>query len=387
MDGSPPPPVVRSWLRIQETTPGSKVPETLPIQQQGTTYTMAQELKWLDMEHFAVGRWDGSMSIFRFNQAPQEGPLISKVVNTPSAEGVQMIAWLAPGVFATSNDEQTVLVWHATDSGWTDLAPSQVLQFDSSLGVANSGTAYVTPDGTTLYFLVGHASGYVTLWKGAPDGTELSLIQTIDIRSANPVNPWGIHNVRGTAMIWWDSDYGYAVTGSEDGDLCVIRVPDGAILSRTVYNPSAQRGINSISTLGQNLLVANCAVGPADFNLWYFWIDSSDWSVQLRDSANLKVDASRPQVFNFDVVWGYYTGGVCWFSVTEEGYLWMGTIQNDQSLSVVGCQKVTGNLGAALEMAGNGNLACAAYDLYEFNTTPGTVPLTDRDPARFAPAG
>ena len=30
-------------------------------------------------------------------------------------------------------------------------------------------------------------------------------------------------------------------------------------MSRTVYNPSAQRGINSISVRGQDLLVANCS--------------------------------------------------------------------------------------------------------------------------------
>jgi hypothetical protein len=57
---------------------------------------MAQETAWVATRHFAVGRWDGSLSISASNDSPTAGPVISKVINTPAFEGVQMIIWLAP---------------------------------------------------------------------------------------------------------------------------------------------------------------------------------------------------------------------------------------------------------------------------------------------------
>jgi hypothetical protein len=131
------------------------------------------------------------------------------------------------------------------------------------------------------------------------------------------------------------------------------------------------------------LLIANCSVGPNDKNLWYYWIDGNNWRVTLRDSTKLQVDQTLAQVFNFDVIWGYYSKGLCWFSTTEEGYLWMGTIQNNQSLNIIGNQQVTAKLGAALGMSINGDLALAAYDLYEFNTTPGNMIQLGAHPERF----
>src|SRR5262249_24463405 len=145
------------------------------------------------------------------------------------------------------------------------------------------------------------------------------------------------------------------VTGSEDGDVCVVRVPDGAILSRTVYNPGAQRGINNIAVHGQDLLVANGSVGPDDENLWYYRVDLGAGTIALRDSVNLRVNPSAPQVFNFPTVWGLYEGGVCFYSSTEDGALWMGTV-NGQNLSIIGYQEVTSPLGSALAFHVHGKL-------------------------------
>jgi hypothetical protein len=44
---------------------------------------MAQEVRWLDDRHFAVGRWDGSLSVFEFETAPSTGPLIAAAVSSP----------------------------------------------------------------------------------------------------------------------------------------------------------------------------------------------------------------------------------------------------------------------------------------------------------------
>src|SRR5215467_5422434 len=76
---------------VQFLPAGAVLPTALPITADGVTYNMAQEVTWIDERHFAVGRWDGSLSIFAFNESPTQGPVINTVVNTPAFEGVQMI--------------------------------------------------------------------------------------------------------------------------------------------------------------------------------------------------------------------------------------------------------------------------------------------------------
>lgn len=382
---NPIPPVVRSRQELESQgvsflAPGALSPAQLPITPDGTTYSMAQEAAWIDSRHFAVGRWDGSLSIFAFNQSQTLGPIITAAVSAPSSEGVQMIAWLAPGVFASSNDDGSMIVWNSPSGNWNDLQQLSVLNYDSTFGDANSGSSFNI--GNSLYLIVGHANGYITIWSGQIDGTGLALVTNVNVRSSHPVNPWNLYNVRGVAPIFWTDTSGYVVTGSEDGDLCVIEIPSGSILSRTVYNPSAQRGINSIATFGQNLLVANCSVGSEDKNLWYYWIDADDWSITLRDSTNLKVNPDAPQVFNFDVIWASYSGGICFFSSTEEGALWMGTITSDQTLSVFGYQTVTTPLGSALAFGVNSYLVLVSYNLYEFTTGSDKVSVHGTDPGR-----
>ncbi|HEX7183593.1 MAG TPA: hypothetical protein VF756_17290 [Thermoanaerobaculia bacterium] len=327
---------------------------------------MAQAAAWVDFDHFAVGRWDGSLTLFRFSEARTLGPLIAVAASSPSSEGVQMITWLAPGVFATSNDDESIAVWSPT-AAWDRLRNVATLTYDSRYGAANSGDAFEL--GSGLCFVVGHANGYVTIWRGNASGSEMALAAAVDVRSAKPVNPWDLHNVRGVAAVEWNGGVGHVVTGSEDGDLCIVRVPDGEIVSRSVYNPAAQRGVNALAVRGTDLLVANCSVGSTDRNLWFYTIDTGNWSISCRDSINLRVNPAAPQVFNFTVVWGEYERGhPCFFSSTQEGALWMGTITGDRKLSVIGYQQVTAPLGSALAFASNGNLALIAYDLYEFKT-------------------
>jgi len=96
------PPVLRSREHlaaqgISFLSVGTMAPTALPITADGVTY------------------------IFAFNASPTAGPVISKAVNTPAFEGVQMITWLAPGVFASSNDESSIIVWSSPSGNWTDL--------------------------------------------------------------------------------------------------------------------------------------------------------------------------------------------------------------------------------------------------------------------------
>jgi WD40 repeat protein len=367
------PPVIRSRRHLTAqgasfAPAGGIPPTTLPITADGVTYTMAQETAWIDARHFAVGRWDGSLSIFAFNNSPTAGPVVRKSVNTPGFEGVQMITWLAPGVFASSNDDRSIIVWSSPTEDWINLQAMATLNYDPALGVANSGDS-VTLSGR-LYLAVGHANGFISLWSGKLDGTSFEFYRAVDVRNPKPTNPWGLHNIRGVSNMVSLGSTAYVVSGSEDGYVSVLRLPDGAIMSQTVYNSTAQRGINSVAAFGQNLLIANCSVGGADKNLWYYWVDGNDFSVTLKDSVNLQVNPSAPQVFNFCTIWGLFHDQVGFFASTEEGALWVGTVDQNQNLSVIGYQNVFGSLGSALAFNRNGNLVVINYNLYEFTTSP-----------------
>jgi hypothetical protein len=372
----PVPPVVRSRRELAGrgvSFPARPTPATaLPIASDGTTYEMAQKLVWLDDDQFAVGRWDGSMSVFRFTESPSAGPLINRAVNTPAFQGVRMLAPLPGSVLASSNDDRSLTLWHSSNGAWTDLGPAGAFGYVPDLGPATSGVGVRA--GSAHSLVVGHSSGHVTLWDYQPGRRSLTLSRTVDVRNPEPVNPWGLHDINATEVVTDATGTPYVVTGSEDGYVCVLRVPSGEIVSQTVFNPAAERGINSLSVHGDALLVANCSVGPEDHNLWYFTFDQRTWQPTLRDRANLIVDPQRPQAFNFSTAWGAYADGPCWFASTEEGALWMGTA-GDNSLKVIGYQAVTAPLGSALGYrSGPGRLAMVAYDLYEFSTGAGLQP-------------
>lgn len=352
----------------------------LPIQRLGTTYAMAQDATWLDFDNFAVGRWDGTLSIFEKTASTMEGALVTTAVTTPSDMGVQMVEWIAPNTFVSSNGKASMVVWQAPDSRFEQIEQVQTLAYDASHGAANSASAAGLGD--DLYVLTGHENGSLLIWQGEGSGAGLRLLQTVDLRRADSVNPWGLQNIRGVSWFLSDASSIKVVTGSENGEVCIVDVPSGKVLSRTLFNPAAKRGINAISVAGQNLLVANCSVGPADKNLWYYWIDCDDWSVALRESINLIVDTSRPQAFNFDVTWGMANGQIAFFSATEEGVLWMGILE-DCAIKVLGYEKAAvADLGAALA-AGAGNLAYVAYNVSSFDTDPASERRPGINPNRI----
>lgn len=369
-------PVVRSLIELGAFEDA----DALPISRLGTTFTMAQQTCWVSPSHFAVGRWDGSLSVFDKTMSTTAGPVITTAVSAPADQGLQMLGWIAPNTFISSNDAASIIVWTSPSGSFQDLAVAQTVQYDPSYGVANCSTAQNL--GSTLYIATGHESGFLLIWTAGMDGSGLTFVKAVDLRSANPVNPWGLQNIRGVSWFISDSQSIEVATGSENGEICIVDMPSGDVLSRTLFDPVAKRGINAISVAGQNLLVANCSVGSADKNLWYYWINGNDWSVTLRDSVNLIVDKTRPQVFNFDVTWGWYTGGLCFFSATEEGQLWMGTTNSDNKLVILGNDKVAvADLGAALA-AGLGSIVYVAYNVTGFDTAAAST-ASRTDPNRM----
>lgn len=343
---------------VSFVAPEGVAPTRLPITQDGATYTMAQEVTWVDGVHFSIGRWDGSLSIFSFVDGPNQGPIISTAASDPASEGVQMICSLGPQTFVSSSGDTALAVWTAADGQWRSITP-RVFSFPSTLGAANC--AVVILNGAML--VVGHANGFISTWTTSGG---LSLAGVIDVRNPKPVNPWNLHNVRGLA----DLGNGLVVGGSEDGYLSVVNAPYARIVSQTVYNPNAQRGINTIALdASGNLLVANCAVGPADSNLWYFTLTAAAPKPVFRSSVNLRVNPNAPQVFNFSTIWANSSSGPCFFSSTEEGALWMGRVSSSTGAIVVyGYETVTTPLGSALAYQPGGDLVLASYDIYEFTT-------------------
>lgn len=360
----PVPKVLRSRRALASSgTAAADLTTTLPLTQRGTTYEMAQEVRWLDAGHFAVGRWDGSMSIFAFETAPYQGPIISEAVNDPALQGVQMIVPLPRAAVVTSNDYSSLALWHARGGDWSRLVLRTTRSYDAALGVARSG-AWVDGGGQDR-LVIGHSSGFLSIWRYDSSTLTLTFDRSVDVRNSQPTNPWDDHTIEDVVVA--DAGQGVVAAGSEDGYVTMLHLPSGNILSQTVFNPQAQRGINALSVSGNRLIVANCSVGPNDYNASYFSINKSNWSIALLDRTNLIIDNSKPQVFNFDVVWGTYSGGRCWFASTEEGALWMGTASAD-SLTTIGYEQLTAPLGSALACKG-GDLVMVAYDLYQFTTT------------------
>jgi hypothetical protein len=170
---APVPPSIRSLRALGTATP--ELTTTLPLTQGGTTYDMAQEVVWLDGEHFAVGRWDGTMSLFDFETAPFVGPMINTVVNSPAYEGVQMITKLPRYSLVTSNDSASLAFWTSRTGSWTGLRLLTTVGYDSSLGVATNG-AWL-PVGPPSTLVVGHVSGYLSLWSYDPNTLGLKLVK------------------------------------------------------------------------------------------------------------------------------------------------------------------------------------------------------------------
>lgn len=337
----------------------SSSPAALPIKDLGTTYSMAQAVRWLDERRFAIGRWDGTLTIFHRTDEAVGAPLISAALVVPSFSGIEMIARIKPGLFASSNEGKSIIVWRADKSFEDGIRIKETLLYDEAFGVANDGTT-TEVDGV-LYFISGHANGYLLVWRVESDSDSLTLLDALDLCSPAPISsPLRLKNIRGVER--WKP--GYVVTGSEDGDICLVNVVEGRAVTRMCYNDSAQRGINDVDTCGDYLVLSNCSVGPNDKNLWLYRIHEGGF--KLLDSVNLKVNQSLDQVFNFCVEQAVISNKQYFFSATQEGVIWVGLIENDRFV-LLGKQEVSTRIGAALAYEPfSGMLAVAGDNIHLF---------------------
>ncbi|HEX7133361.1 MAG TPA: hypothetical protein VF228_12345 [Iamia sp.] len=350
-----------------EFPPGATGPSTIPLTPGGSTYTMAQAAQFVDGDHFAIGRWDGSLGVFTYEASATQGPLISAAAANPESEGVQMITVIGQGLLVTSGTDSAMTLWKA-DGGWDQMSPVTQIAYDGAFGAANCGAVVSVGGGSRL--VVGHANGYLTAWTLSG----LEQCMEADLRHEPPLNPYGLVNIRSVQYVA-GADDGEAVvaTGGEDGYICLVKVPTGTILGAAPYNPRAQRGINSIAVDGTSLLVANCSVGSADSNLWLFEIDADTGSITYQDNTNLKVDPARPQVFNFATVFSDAASGT-WLASTEEGVVWMGSVVSGQLHGWGYTTLASPPLGSAIAVSPGGQVVVANYDLFEFTDVPTSAP-------------
>ena len=343
-----------SFVLEHQATTIEGVPRTeLPLKDLGTTFSMAQAVRWLDKQYFAIGRWDGTLTVFHRQEAPNT-PIISAALVAPSLAGVEMIAAVTPTLFASSNDNTSIVIWKS-DGTFAEqgIRIQKALRYDPTFGVANDGTTTVIGD--TPYFVSGHANGFLLVWKREGEDA-FTLVHALDLHSPSPVpSPYPLKNIRGVEQ--WQP--GYIVTGSEDGDICVVNVVKGVITTRMRYNATAQRGINDIDTCGDYLVLANCSVGSVDKNLWLYRVHEGKF--ELLDSVNLIVDGSLDQVFNFCVDQAVIDGKHYFFAATQEGVVWMGLVEKDR-LTVLGKQEVSTRFGAALAYETASRLLAVAGD-------------------------
>lgn len=324
----------------------------------GRTYIQSQTLEWLDAEHFAVGRWDGTVSVYYvpFNST-ESGPQIVQTMTTPSRRGIEMLAMLPTGDLAISNNESSMALWRWDEDQYRFAG---TVLYDPLAGMFNSGCNVTA--GPDEWYVSGHANGSIIRWK--IDGSQMIPQAEIDIRSLDPIqSPYQIKNVRG--IVHWRD--GIVITGDEDGDLCMIDILSGRILHRIRYNMDAQRGINGLAICGDQLLVTNCVVGTKEHNFWLFHLDRDGFTPVV--SRYVCTSPVLPDIFSMDAVLMNDEDNLTHFYIsTGEGLIWHGTIEED-SIQVL--DKVsTGFLGVAPVFDWNEHssiLAAADYDIRIFD--------------------
>ena len=325
----------------------------------GTTYDRAQVLDWLGHTEFAVGRWDGSLSIFRIPNAGEFGPVIVQAMSAPSGHGIEMVVALDELTMVSSDGPGQLSVWKR-NSVTDQFVLADTLTYDSKFGTSESAAS--TAVNGTQYLLTGQEDGHLLIWrKGSAHLFE--VVAAVDLNSPNPIpSPLHLRNIR--AVVPWRGDV--VVTGSEDGDIVGVKLPTGSETFRVRYNQKAQRGINNLSIVGDWLLLSNCSVGASDKNVWLY--DLSSGSPVLADAQNLVLDSQRSQVFNFDAILVDGGAGPAFFSSTEEGLLWRGKIDSNR-LVVTGVTKVATDGGAILRWDSKANLiAAVAYEIWLFGS-------------------
>lgn len=275
-----------------------------------TVFTLAQKVAWISPAEFAVGRWDGTVSIFEVPKDPETPPKLKVVTSAPSKKGVEALLALDDGTLVSSDGSKALAIYDGKSSSWSSTS------FGENLGTVNT-FARISINGAPA-LVAGHELGFVTVWKAVAG--VWTLERTIDVRSPTPISSeFPAKNVRAVAPAGGT----VVITGSEDGDLAAVDVFSGKVLARQRYDATTERGINGVAVQGDRVLVVNCPSSASQPNLYLFKWDGSKFA--LLHSTIVRADDATPPVFSFDIVLtkrGF-------FVTTEDGWLWPGVLKDD----------------------------------------------------------
>jgi hypothetical protein len=293
--------------------------DALP-QRAGKTFDLAQTILPLPNGQFAVGRWDGALQLWDLPRSrSSEGPTLRSVSTLPSRAGVLALVKIEEGLVLSSHDQGSLALWTQTEDGF---ALRSIVEFPSQLGEVTSGALVAL--GTQKVIVVGHASGFVSLWKKTR--WSLAWLGQTDVRSPSPVpSPYALRHIR--AVVPWKD--GLVLLGSEDGDVTqlllrlVAHGVDAVVIHRARYSQTAQRGINGLALSGDLLAVTSCAVG-SEPNLHLLRVEPG--RLVPLDALELKRDSQREQVFAFAVVATDRPSGKTLWVSTQEGLVWQVTV-------------------------------------------------------------
>jgi hypothetical protein len=308
---------------------------------------LAQATVWLDEEKLAVGRFDGTITIFSYN----ETPLISQALVSPSKQAITMVEKIDDSTFISSNGASSIALW---EQGFEGYFLKETYAFQEYFGSVDS--AKFLKIGNKEILLTGHSEGHFLFWEFS--NGQLSISSSMDLKSTHRVDsPYALWNIRSIAL-WQDQ---FVITASEDGDLCMIDILKGTIIYRQKYNKNAKRGINHISVFKDYLLLANCPVGALDKNLWLYHIEKDCFT--YLDSKKLIKSKDLEQVYSFDVALIPHENATYFLCSTQEGLLWLGEIKN-RSLHLLNSTKVSPQGGALLAAHPSKNsIAAVSYDM------------------------
>lgn len=321
------------------------------IEQVSSVYTLAQTTAWLNSTYFIVGSWSGILSLYSYQSETKQLQL-KQIVKSDEGDGIEMVSNLLPdNRFVSSNTNESLFVYFYDPI--TNILSNQILYYNSSIGFANS-VVY-----SKNILVTGHENGFIIIWNDT--GSIFQQVKLVNISSSNPIHsPYPLKNIRALS-VWQDH---LIISGSEDGDICIIEIPSGNVITRKRYNNIAQRGINDLQVYENYLILSNCAVGQNDKNTWLYKLNNKNLSIDLIDAVNLQDDPSLSQVFNFNVVLGLFQNDLYWFASTQEGLLWFGLVINEK-LIVQGNITLGIEQGFALDYTSN-TLVAASNNIFVY---------------------
>lgn len=285
----------------------------VPVRTVFTSYGGALSAAWMHDRDVVVGRLDGTLLVYRMEH---DALRLQQALVTPTREAARSLTRLDDSAFVSSDGGSAFGLWaRPARRGAFRLVRS--VRYPAKLGPVTSGLPI---DSAVL--VLGHAEGWLSFWDRRA-ALAPKYLGAVDARLLQPpISSVSTPAVYGLARL----DASTLLAATDEGGLVTVDLRARKALRRQLYNPRAQRGINGVAVRGEYLLVANCAVGEDDANLWLMRRAGDGFAVL--DRVHLRAEGSQ-QTFALGAQFVDAQGSGFVVS-TEKGGLWYGTIEADK---------------------------------------------------------